>query len=224
MNQYNHFWNIIEILDKNKLLQHLVLIGSWVEYIYKESGLLKDFNASLRTRDVDFLIRNIRKPDPPVNIFKLLSAEGYNADLSDGGYVKFYKEPSLEIEFLATEKGKGKVALYRTNMGIDVEGLRELNFINENAIDVKIRDHKIFIPTPEAYVLHKIIINHERNSIKREKDMRSIELIIDEYFQANSELNKRFMFLLKGMTKKQQEIVKDYIIINNITLHLNGME
>jgi len=48
------FWKTIKILEKNKFLEHVILIGSWAEYIYEVSGYLKGFEANLKTKDIDF--------------------------------------------------------------------------------------------------------------------------------------------------------------------------
>ena len=64
------FWETIKVLSKNEVLKHVVLIGSWAEYIYEESGLLKNFEANLKTKDIDFLIRNINKPRKKINIIE----------------------------------------------------------------------------------------------------------------------------------------------------------
>ena len=55
------FWETFKILEKNRVLEHVMLIGSWAEYIYEKSGYLKDFKYSLKTKDIDFLIKNINK-------------------------------------------------------------------------------------------------------------------------------------------------------------------
>ena len=55
--QYIEFWKFIGILHQADLLRHLILIGSWAEYIYAQSGILPGYDANLRTLDVDFLIQ-----------------------------------------------------------------------------------------------------------------------------------------------------------------------
>lgn len=62
-NKYKEFWEIIDLLDKENALNHLIVIGSWAEYLYEQSGLLSGFRSELRTRDIDFVIRNKRKPN-----------------------------------------------------------------------------------------------------------------------------------------------------------------
>ena len=40
--QYKEFWDLINFLHENELLEFIILIGSWAEYIYAQSGLLDD--------------------------------------------------------------------------------------------------------------------------------------------------------------------------------------
>ena len=75
------FWETIKVLDRNEVLEHVVLIGSWAEYIYEESGLLKNFEANLKTKDIDFLIRNINKPRKKINIIGILERDGFEASI-----------------------------------------------------------------------------------------------------------------------------------------------
>jgi len=61
---------------------------------------------------------------------------------------------------------------------------------------------EITVPTPEAYILHKIIINSDRNNdAKRDKDRNSILAIFPH-------LDKEIYSMLLGrITKKQQKAV-----------------
>ena len=52
------FHEILTILSEHGLLDHLILIGSWAEFIYETSGILGTFEANLRTRDYDFFVPN----------------------------------------------------------------------------------------------------------------------------------------------------------------------
>ena len=60
--QYKDFWAFIKLLNDNQLLDHIILIGSWAEYVYAQSGILQGYSANLRTLDIDFLIKNMRIP------------------------------------------------------------------------------------------------------------------------------------------------------------------
>lgn len=50
--QYRGFWKFIKLLYDHGLLEHVVVIGSWAEYLYAQSGMLPGFSANLRTLDI----------------------------------------------------------------------------------------------------------------------------------------------------------------------------
>ena len=74
--QESVFWEIIDIFNKQGLLPYVMLVGSWAEYIY-EHFYFKGFKANLRTRDVDFLYRNIRRPAGRIDISQALKDKGF---------------------------------------------------------------------------------------------------------------------------------------------------
>lgn len=51
--QENIFWQTLKTFDEIGLLRHVMIIGSWAEYLFL--AIFKtDFIPNLRTRDVDF--------------------------------------------------------------------------------------------------------------------------------------------------------------------------
>lgn len=59
--QEDAFWLTIKAFKEIGLLQHVMIIGSWAEYLY--SSLFEtDFMPNLRTRDVDIFYSNINIP------------------------------------------------------------------------------------------------------------------------------------------------------------------
>jgi len=82
MNHKSEFDETISILDSANLLPHLILIGSWAEYLYGTAGVIADFVSTTKTFDVDFLIKNIRRPSEPVNLMTLFETEDYLVDIS----------------------------------------------------------------------------------------------------------------------------------------------
>jgi len=202
---YRDFWKFIRIMDDNDLLQHIVLVGSWVEYVYAQSDFLPGFSANLRTLDIDCLIKNMRRPTQPVSITYLLKNEGYtiDADVLEGT-TKIYTPDLMEIEFIIEQKGKGDNSVIKTNLGVNAQALRHLSVVLNNLINISIFDFSIIVPTPEAYVAHKIIINKERG-IKAEKDIQSIEGLIPY-------LNKeKFNGIYSQLTQKEQRTIKAFI-------------
>ena len=105
------FDDFLNVLKEAGALDHIILIGSWAEYMYENTELLSGFQSIGKTTDVDFLIRNLRKPEQPVNIVKLAIEKGYvyQEDYITG-YSKFMKD-DFEIEFLICQKGNGTADL-----------------------------------------------------------------------------------------------------------------
>ena len=77
---YQSFWRFIKLLHDNDLLQYVELIGSWCEYIYAQSGILEKYDANIRTLDIDFLVKNMRKPSKKVSLSTIASQNGYTIE------------------------------------------------------------------------------------------------------------------------------------------------
>lgn len=103
--QEEAFWQTIKAFDEIGLLHHVMIIGSWAEYLFPP--LFKtDFMPNLKTRDVDFFYRNINIPKEKINVVQKLKNIGYIYDEVDG-ISRFYKEDLLELEFLTRVLGAG---------------------------------------------------------------------------------------------------------------------
>jgi len=112
-NQQTEFTKIIKLFWDNDCLQHLILIGSWAEYVYQQTGILPKGTTALRTLDIDFLIKNLKKPNPPISIPKLAEQSGYVVEhdrLTD--VTKIRTGSRLELEFIISQKGKGVINAY----------------------------------------------------------------------------------------------------------------
>ena len=205
------FWGTINVLDKNRVLEHIVLIGSWAEYIYEKSGYLRNFEANLKTRDIDFLIKNINKPRDGINIIEILEKEGFETSIDYiSGIFKFFKGKDLEIEFIVREIGKGQVEPYDVpSFGIKAEGLRNTDLLLRNITIIKIKNIKITVPTPQAYLLQKIIINNQRKN-KADKDYLGIENLLENIKSSDLE-SKKLKDLHAKMSKKQKKTINKFL-------------
>lgn len=74
--QEEAFWQTIKAFKEIGLLQHVMIIGSWVEYLFP-SLFDTDFMPNLKTRDVDFFYKNINIPKEKINIVQKLKEIGY---------------------------------------------------------------------------------------------------------------------------------------------------
>lgn len=206
--QYKDFWKFIGLLNDNHLLQYIVVVGSWAEYLYAQSGILPGFSANLRTLDVDFLIKNMRRPDKPVSIVSLAKEAGYVID-SDTleGTTKIYTPDLMEIEFIIEQKGSGLNSIIKTNLGVKAQALRHLSPLIHNPVMIEIFGISITVPSPEAYAIHKIIINKERG-IKAEKDKQA-SLGLMPYLNRD-----KFYKIYNSLSKTERLKVNDFLATN----------
>lgn len=200
------FWETIEIFEKEGILSHLILVGSWVEVIY-ETTYFPRFEASLRTRDIDFLIKNIRLPREKIDIVKILEEHGFVSDTDPmTGVTKFYKDGILELQFLVKQLGTGQVEPYQVaSMGIKAEGLRNMNILADYTTTVYAKGHQITVPQPTAYILEKLIIHNQRGA-KREKDIRAVQRILDVIQQSKKE-KKTLKDIYDNLSVKQKRTI-----------------
>lgn len=203
--QRKQLMKLLKVFDDNGFSEYLVLIGSWAEYMYMAAGILPDYEAVVRTLDVDFLVKNLRKPNPPVNIVSLAKNEGFFVEEDYiTGVTRLLNADGFEVEFLIAQKGKGETDALKTNLGITAQALCHLDMLKNNTITVDYLGICVCVPTPEAFVLHKMIINGERKG-KIEKDQ---EVINRMYKHLDKDI---FESLSLKLTKKERKKVDTYI-------------
>jgi len=204
----NEFIDTIKLLDKHDLLEHLILIGSWAEYLYEKCEVVEDFISTTKTYDVDFLIKNINKPRNKVDLIKIFEGEDYLVDQSRNEIVVFRKK-DFEIEFLARQIGKPESPIKSPALGIKAEALGHMSIIDKNTIDVFYNEKQIKIPDPYAFMLHKIIINPKRKD-KKEKDLMAINNLY-LYLSNSEDWNEKFHSMFNSLTKKEKKIVTTFV-------------
>ena len=112
----------------------------------------------------------MRKPNQPINILSLAKDAGLFVEADRlNGITKIIDPAGLEIEFLIAKKGQGVESSVKTNLGVTAESLRHLDILSKHTSTVSFLNISIEIPKPEAFVIHKMIINSERKG-KAEKD------------------------------------------------------
>lgn len=200
---YPEFFRFIRLLSDNDLLKHVIVIGSWAEYVYAQAGVLPGFTANFRTLDIDLLIRNLRRPPKKVSLTELAKEAGYiiDNDIMDGT-TRIYTPDLMEIEFLINQQGSGEESVMRTNLGVNAQALRHLHIVRDNTITANLFGYGITVPEPEAYVLHKLVINDRRGN-KAEKDAHALRTLMP-YISKD-----RFEELRNQLTKKEQQLCSD---------------
>lgn len=179
---YKLFDEILKRLDDRKLLDHLVVVGSWCNYIYRDYFKSDTYQSTIRTRDIDLLIiLPIRMPEQ-VNFMDIIDDLGFVESLvGDEGYTR-YVHPELIIEFLIEEKGKGfSKPVYIENLGVTPQPLRFLGLLESGKIKINFKGLSVYVPHPANFALHKLLISSRRKEgYKAEMDRRQgIKLLRD---------------------------------------------
>ena len=210
------FLKFLKLLNDNDIIEDVMLVGSWAEFLYFKNGILPAENADeFKTLDIDFLLKNLRKPTPPKNLLALAKSEGYliESDILTGT-TKLLGE-RLEIEFLISKKGAGFENTLKTNLGVTAQALRHLEMLLEYPVTTKYLCYDVTIPLPEAYVVHKMIINPERGS-KSRKDIRAIEnlipyLDIEKITEITQKLHKKDLRRVEQFIQ-ENSLIKEYFL------------
>ena len=211
------FWNTIDKFAQLDLLKHIVIIGSWAEYLYHKAGILPGFSPNLRTMDMDAVLNNIRRPVPNVNISEEMKKLGYQITVRTiDGLVKFTHPDQLELEIMVLEKGRGQSAPYDvTTLGIKATGLR-LSLLTENTLCLNLSSSEILVPTPQAYILHKLEIDRG-NAAKEQKDMDAVREILRVIKLMPSEKQK-LLELFDSLNKKSKSKIKEKCSVHHFEL------
>ena len=210
------FLKFLKLLNDNDIIEDVILVGSWAEFLYFKNGILPAENADeFKTLDIDFLLENLRKPTPPKNLLALAKSEGYliESDILTGT-TKLLGE-RLQIEFLISKKGAGFENTLKTNLGVTAQALRHLEMLLEYPVTTKYLCYDVTIPLPEAYVVHKMIINPERGS-KSRKDIRAIEnlipyLDIEKITEITQKLHKKDLRRVEQFIQ-ENSLIKEYFL------------
>lgn len=203
--QQKAFARVLDLVEEAGCMPHVILVGSWAEFAYHEAGLLDGFNPNIVTLDVDFLVRNMRRPSPAASLAALARERGFLVE-SDvlNGTTKLLDTSGLEVEFLIGKRGAGIEPALKTNVGVTAQALRHMEILSGSSVEVRCLGHIVSVPTPEAYAVHKMVINSQRGS-KSAKDAQAILGIwpfLDE---------EKLEAVLATLTKKERAKVREFI-------------
>jgi len=210
---------ILNILNEEDLLDHMILIGSWAEFLFEELNIIENFSATTKTTDIDFLVPNINRPRKKVSLSRILKERGYESKTERLSKVNKFIKDEFEIEFLARQIGKPTKQEDVPSLGIKVETLKHMNVIYKNVITVSYNNLKINIPSPEAFVISKMIINRDRSEAKKEKDKISINNLIITMMDVEKNIEKLKKLYNEDTTKKEKKYINEYIERNGIPLN-----
>jgi len=177
--KYELLTTVLKELQEKGVLAGLVIVGSWCQYYYR---ILFDDAPEiplLRTLDIDLLVPNPAKFKTKVDVSDLLNQLGFDSDFDySTGLVK-YVHPDLEIQFLTPALGRAKDKPHEIKqLNINAESLTYMKMLQDYKISMTHEGVTVWLPEPEAYTLHKILISLKRKDpAKKEKDLMAAKNI-----------------------------------------------
>lgn len=167
-NQYNLCIEVLKRLEKAGILKDVILIGSWCIPFYKDYFGSVKYSATIKTRDIDFLVPTPSRTKTKADIPKLLKDLGFIVGFKGSeGYIQL-EHSDLIIEFLVPEKGRGLDKPYQLpQFGLNAQALRFLDLLMQDTIRVNMEGIEVNLPHPANFALHKLIIFRRRT--KEEK-------------------------------------------------------
>lgn len=195
--QYNLCCEVLRRLDKESVLEHVVLIGSWCLLAYEDYFKDISYRVGIRTRDIDFLIPLPARFDHKVDIEKLLKDLDFIRSMKGrGGYMQFVHS-DLMLEFIVPERGRGSdkpVAI--PELGVNAQPLRFMDFLMDHVVRLRFSDVKVSVPHPANFALIKTIISSRRqNSVKGQNDQQQAVEVMRALIEKGEQdvLQRRFL-------------------------------
>lgn len=165
--KYDLLLKVLKDFNNARILNDVILVGSWCMYFYKDYFPPMSYSPSIRTRDIDFLVPLPVKSRKKIDIAELLKDEGFIVTFNKWGYIRL-EHPELMIEFLVPERGKGTNKPYPLpHLGVNAQALRFLDFIIQNTIVIESEGLHIKTPHPATFGLHKLIISKRRKIVEK---------------------------------------------------------
>lgn len=202
------FLLVLKALEEAGALKELVLIGSWCLLLYRRHFGDSDLIPAVRTTDVDLLVLRPGKPMQEANVPKALASIGFleQVDWTDG-YSKYNRE-GFVVEFLTPLRGDGQKQVQMVKpLRIMVQGLRHLNYQEDELLNLSYQGFFVRVPRPELYTLFKFIVHEKRkNPAKKEKDLETAQQMA-RFLMDSEEGRAGLVWALSRLTKKQRQAV-----------------
>lgn len=205
--------NLINLINKNKLENNFIFIGSFAFYFYTK---LFNIDYNLRTRDIDLAVNN--NPEKNINFSKILENNKWKINYDPVNNFSKFELDGVELEFLNIKFDSRVKYKSIKNLGIDTIVLPYINILSENLCNICLNNkYNILIPSPEAFLIHKLIISQrsDRNKEKKLKDIEQVKYlmkyvdpielinIMNNYIK-NTNLKNYINSAISGITNKKQ--------------------
>jgi hypothetical protein len=169
-------------MEKTGFFSHGLLIGSWPMLVYSEYFTL---SYGLATNDIDFAVDNVVKVPATGDetIPQMLQRLGYSSVMDYTG-IETFLQGTFEVEFITHRRGgSAPPAVVIPPWKVSAQPLPFIDLLFIRPATVSIEDFTLRIPSPEALMLHKLIIAQRRTGrdkkLKKEKDLQQCSVLAE---------------------------------------------
>jgi hypothetical protein len=183
--QYELCLAVLRRLADAKILEQVVVIGSWCLVFYQEYFAGIPYAPNIRTRDVDLLLPAPMKLGSTTSLPAILKDLGFVSDLV--ATTEFAKRPlvklvhpELIVELLVSAKGSGQVEPYAIpKLNMTAQGLPFLYFLALRTVQVTVQDLTITLPHPAYFAVHKLLVATRRPVHQEDKKGKDVQHACD---------------------------------------------
>jgi len=219
--QFEIFHKILEKLNDSGSLNELILIGSWCLPIYSKMYGGNTEIQMLRTKDIDFLVKNPKNIYKPVNIDLALQEIGFEPTFDATSVLTKYDMNGFDIEFLSARMRGNERVIKIPQLSITAQVLSYMEIAIKYAMETEYMGIKLKIPELPAYTLHKAIVQTLRkNDAKKEKDAATV-IGLGRLIAELPDLQSRTLQIFNEFPKSWQKITLKMVKIHSP--ELNGL-
>lgn len=209
--QFDLCCEVLRRLDREGVLKHVVLIGSWCLLAYDQFFTGTRYRPGIRTRDMDLLVPIPPRFDHDVDLEALLRDLDFVISLKGrDGYMQFVHE-DLMLEFIVPERGRGSGKPYPIPaLGVNAQPLRFMDFIANNTIRLPFGDIRVTVPHPANFGLLKLIVSARRTKpVKRENDQQQALAVLRALLASGKK--RTLLKVFRGMPRTWQKTVRQVL-------------
>jgi len=216
--QFEIFHKILTKLNESGSLNELVLIGSWCLPIYSKIYSGNSEIQMLRTKDIDFLVKDPRNIRKPINIDLALQEIGFEPTFDTTSILTKYDMNGFDIEFLSARMRGNQKIIKIPELSITAQVLSYMEIAVKYAMKTEYLGIKIKIPELPAYTLHKAIVQTLRkNEAKKEKDAATVAGL-GRLIEELPDLQLRTLQIFREFPKSWQRIVLKMVKVYSVEL------
>ncbi|NLD94969.1 MAG: hypothetical protein GX639_20125 [Fibrobacter sp.] len=219
MEKFNLLLTILRDLQKEDILKHFVLVGSWCLEFYRHIYNNPIEIPATRTMDADILIPKQLPKSKKVHIVDIMEKNDFITEIEYMSGLYKFTHINLSVEFLTDPGSKPDEGIYAfKQLGITAQELRYMSIPLSYKLLINYDDISLFVPEPEAFTLHKLIVcGLRRNPDKAVKDTETAIAMLT-YFNGKDQHIKRLHEIYNDLHKGWRSKIDESLLKIGMTL------